>query len=204
MTGHFCGGCQFTPFPHGRISVNRGHIPLAGHSTRPVGLLLPRKSSISPLQCVQVAFRGAATYPITQSLHIILGQLLAAHQVLNPPIESRDRPRIRHRGELVWLGRPSSVDFHVVVHWSVHAERRSSGQLELGRGGDDGLVRVKGRDRRHRGVMETGEGYRRRIRSSGNKELQTLSRCRSDRGVECLSCGGLCRAETQVGMAFSH
>lgn len=62
------------------------------------------------------------THSVTQSSHIFLRQLLAAHQVLDPPVERRYRPRVGGGRQMVGFGRARRIDLHVVIHCSSHEE----------------------------------------------------------------------------------
>jgi hypothetical protein len=60
--------------------------------------------------------QGADTYSVTKSLDVLLCQLLAIHQAVNPSIKGGDRQGLQCRGrQLVWLGHFAHV-FHICVH----------------------------------------------------------------------------------------
>lgn len=60
--------------------------------------------------------KRAKTDPIAKSPHVILRQLLALHQSLDPAIQRRDGTRVRRRREAVWLWRSRRIDLHVIFH----------------------------------------------------------------------------------------
>lgn len=116
-----------------RRKIKTQHIPRVGRWTRPATPLAPTADTRLEFQqsTALVRIRPRETHPITQSPHILLRELFASHQILNPAIEGRNRPRIGRRRKVVWFWRTRRVNLHIIIHCG---ERGGSWRAEENQG----------------------------------------------------------------------
>jgi hypothetical protein len=91
-------------------------VPLAGRSTRPAGLRGPVAQSVSMGSIRAMGQRPVVAYLLAQPLHVALGQLLAAHEALDPAVQGGDGRGLRRgsRRQLHGLGHLDVL--HVGIH----------------------------------------------------------------------------------------
>ena len=128
VTGHFLTKLQHRGVC-GKTPNNNLYVPLAEHLTRPVVLRGPTEVLRQPVRSYVGEYvpPNCPTYPITQSLHVVLRQLLAIHQAFYPSIKCWYRCRLCCWREPVWLWQFAYVHIHLRIHTRFNLKRSKIG-----------------------------------------------------------------------------